>query len=145
LDNGSGRIRGVYLQGNDMCRPIFEEWLRPFHDMDAQTLTIRDTGGTDHLSFDAVGLPGFQFVQDGLEYMTLTHHSNMDVYDKASEPDLKQAATIVASFVYLAANRPDMLPRKPLPPPHPAPTTQPNEPTKARPTASNAPTASTGF
>jgi len=85
------------------------------------TLTIRNTGGTDHLSFDAVGLPGFQFVQDPVEYETRTHHSNMDVYDHASEPDLKQAATIVAAFAYLAANRAELLPRKPLPPAKPAP------------------------
>lgn len=127
LDNGSGRIRGVYLQGNDMCRPIFQEWLKPFHDMEADTLTSRDTGSTDHVSFDAVGLPGFQFIQDELEYSTVTHHSNMDSYDHVSEPDLKQAATIVAAFVYLAANRPDMLPRKPLPPPRPAPSVTPSQ------------------
>ncbi len=120
VDNGSGRIRGIYLQQNDMCRPIFEQWFTAFKDMDASAITFRDTGGTDHLSFDAVGLPGFQFVQDALEYSTVTHHSNMDLYDHASESDLKQAATIVAAFVYLTANRPEMLPRKPLPPPHPA-------------------------
>lgn len=119
VDNGSGRIRGIYLQGNDMCRPIFEQWFTAFKDMDASSLTIRDTGGTDHLSFDAVGLPGFQFIQDELEYSTLTHHSNMDVYDHVSADDLKQAATIVASFVYMTANRPEMLPRKPLPKPLP--------------------------
>ncbi len=115
LDNGSGKIRGVYLQGNDMCRPIFEQWLAPFKDMDAEAITIQDTTGTDHLSFDAVGLPGFQFIQDELEYESLTHHSNMDLYDHASENDLKQAATLVAWFVYQAANRAEMLPRKPLP------------------------------
>ena len=120
LDNGSGRIRGIYLQGNDMCRPIFQEWLAPFADMDASAVTARDTGSTDHVSFDAVGLPGFQFIQDRLEYSTLTHHSNMDLYDHVSQNDLKQAATIVASFVYLTANRPEMLPRKPLPQAKPA-------------------------
>jgi Zn-dependent M28 family amino/carboxypeptidase len=119
LDNGGGQIRGIYLQGNDMCRPIFEQWLAPFKDMDAANLTIHDTGSTDHVSFDAVGLPGFQFIQDGLDYSTVTHHSNMDVYDHLSEPDLKQAATIAAAFAYLAANRSEMLPRKPLPPPQP--------------------------
>ena len=133
VDNGSGRIRGIYLQGNDMCRPIFEQWFSAFKDMDAGAITIRNTGGTDHLSFDAVGLPGFQFIQDQLEYGTLTHHSNMDVYDHVSGDDLKQAATIVASFVYLTANRPEMLPRKPLPEPHPAPGTRPGEPNKAKP------------
>jgi carboxypeptidase Q len=137
LDNGSGRIRGIYLQQNDMCRPIFEQWFSAFRDMDAGTITVRDTGGTDHLSFDAVGLPGFQFVQDELEYSTVTHHSNMDVYDHVSENDLKQAATIVAAFVYLTANRPEMLPRKPLPPPHPAPKPAPEEPKKGQATTGN--------
>lgn len=119
VDNGSGKIRGVYLQENDMVRPIFESWLRPFQDLDARTLSIRNTGGTDHLSFDAVGLPGFQFIQDPLEYNTRTHHSNMDAYDRAQPEDLMQAAAIVASFIYHAANRDEMLPRKPLPDPDP--------------------------
>ncbi|MEZ5352603.1 MAG: M20/M25/M40 family metallo-hydrolase [Bryobacteraceae bacterium] len=120
-DNGSGRIRGVYLQGNDMCRPIFESWLKPYHDLGATTVTIRDTRGTDHLSFDAVGLPGFQFIQDPLEYETRTHHSNMDVYDHVQQADLKQAAAIIAGFAYHAATRDQMLPRKPLPKARPAP------------------------
>lgn len=119
VDNGSGKIRGVYLQGNDMVRPIFRAWLAPFADLGAKTLSIRDTGGTDHLSFNAVGLPGFQFIQDRLEYETRTHHSNMDAYDRAQPADLMQAAAIVASFVYHAANRPEPLPRKPLPEPQP--------------------------
>jgi hypothetical protein len=121
-DNGTGKIRGVYLQGNDMMRPIFESWFEPFKDMGASTITIRNTGGTDHLSFDAVGLPGFQFIQDPLDYETRTHHSNMDVYDRIQAGDLMQASTIIADFVYNTANRPEMLPRKPLPkpqPPHP--------------------------
>ncbi|MEZ5403485.1 MAG: M20/M25/M40 family metallo-hydrolase [Bryobacteraceae bacterium] len=118
-DNGTGRIRGVYLQGNDMCRPIFEAWLRPYHDLGATTVTIRNTRGTDHLSFDAVGLPGFQFVQDPVEYETRTHHSNMDTYDHVQEADLKQAAAIIAGFAYHAAMREQMLPRKPLPKPSP--------------------------
>jgi carboxypeptidase Q len=116
-DNGSGRIRGVYLQGNDAMRPLFEAWLAPFHDLGASTISIRDTGGTDHLSFDQVGLPGFQFIQDELEYGTVTHHSNMDVYDHVVPADLMQAAAIITSIVYNAANRPEMLPRKELPPP----------------------------
>jgi Zn-dependent M28 family amino/carboxypeptidase len=120
LDNGSGKIRGVYLQGNDMVRPIFESWLAPFRDEGATTITIRDTFGTDHQSFDAVGLPGFQFVQDPLDYGTRTHHSELDVYDHANPADLMQAAAIVASFVYNAANRTEMLPRKILPRPLPA-------------------------
>ena len=117
LDNGSGKIRGVYLQGNDAMRPMFDEWLAPFRDLGVSTISIRDTGGTDHLSFDAVGLPGFQFIQDPLDYMTVTHHSDMDVYDHAVAGDLMQAAAVIASVVYDAANRPQMLPRKPLPKP----------------------------
>ena len=116
FDNGTGKIRGVYLQGNDMVRPIFKAWLEPFEDMGATTLSIRDTGGTDHLPFNWVGLPGFQFIQDPVEYETRTHHSNMDMYDRIQPGDLMQASAIIASFVYHAANRDEMLPRKPLPP-----------------------------
>lgn len=119
LDNGTGKIRGIYLQGNDAVRPIFEAWLRPFHDLGATTVTIRNTGGTDHLSFDAVGLPGFQFIQDPIDYSTRTHHTNMDVYDHALKGDLMQASVIMASFVYHAAMRDEKLPRKPLPKPQP--------------------------
>ena len=119
LDNGSGKIRGAYLQGNDMMRPIFQAWLEPFRDYGAGTVTIRNTGGTDHLSFDAVGLPGFQFIQDPLDYSTETHHSNMDVYDHLQAGDLMEAAAIMASVVYDAATREEMLPRKPLPKPQP--------------------------
>ncbi len=115
LDNGTGKIRGVYMQGNEAMRPIFRAWLAPFKDMGASTLTISNTGGTDHLSFDAVGLPGFQFIQDTVEYGTRTHHTNMDVYDRIQEEDMKQAATIMASFLYNAATRDKRLPRKPLP------------------------------
>ena len=114
LDNGTGKIRGVYLQGNDAVRPIFEEWLKPFNDLGANTLTIRNTGGTDHLSFDAIGIPGFQFIQDRLDYSTRTHHSNMDDYDHVSAGDLMQASVIMASFVYNTAIRDEMLPRKAL-------------------------------
>lgn len=117
LDNGSGKIRGIYLQENDMVRPIFEQWLRPFEDLGAETIAIRNTGGTDHQSFDEVGLPGFQFIQDPLDYDTRTHHSNIDVYDHLEISDLMQAAAIFASFVYHAANREEMLPREPLPKP----------------------------
>lgn len=115
VDNGTGKIRGVYLQGNDMARPVFESWFRPFKDLGAGTISIRDTGGTDHQSFDAVGLPGFQFIQDAVEYGTRTHHSNMDAYDRAQPADLIQASAIVAAFVYHAANRDERFPRKPLP------------------------------
>ncbi|MCW5983547.1 MAG: M20/M25/M40 family metallo-hydrolase [Bryobacteraceae bacterium] len=119
VDNGTGKIRGVYLQGNDMVRPLFSAWLAPFSDYGATTLSIRNTGGTDHLSFDALGIPAFQFIQDPVEYETRTHHSNMDVYDRIQPPDLMQAAAIVSSFVYHTANRKDPLPRKPLPKPWP--------------------------
>jgi hypothetical protein len=117
IDNGVGKIRGVYLQGNEAVAPIFEEWMKPFHNLGMTTLTIRNTGGTDHLSFNAVGLPGFQFIQDPIDYETRTHHSNMDVYERVQEADMKQIATIVAAFVYMTANRPDMIPRKPMPQP----------------------------
>jgi Zn-dependent M28 family amino/carboxypeptidase len=112
LDNGTGKIRGIYTQGNEGVRPIFAEWFKPFHDLGAQTITLQNTGGTDHLSFDAIGLPGFQFIQDGMEYNTRTHHSNMDNFDHLESADLMQAATIVAAFVYNAAMRDDKLPRK---------------------------------
>jgi len=115
LDNGSGKIRGIYLQGDSAAAPIFKAWLAPFKDLDATTITIRNTGSTDHVSFDAVGIPGFQFIQDALDYGTRTHHSNQDTYDKLSEDDLKQAATIVASFVYHTSQRDQMIPRKDLP------------------------------
>jgi len=119
VDNGTGRIRGVYLQENEAVAPIFEAWMKPFTDLGMTTLTMRNTGGTDHQSFDAVGIPGFQFIQDPLEYETRTHHSNMDVYDRLQSDDLKQIAVIVASFVYDAAMRDQMLPRKPIEPPLP--------------------------
>lgn len=120
IDNGTGKIRGIYLQGNEACRNIFKAWLAPFKDLGANTVTINNTGGTDHQSFDGVGLPGFQFIQDPIEYDTRTHHSNMDVYDHLIEDDLKQMATIVASFVYHTAQRDAKLPRKPLPAARPA-------------------------
>jgi Zn-dependent M28 family amino/carboxypeptidase len=115
LDNGGGKIRGVYCQGNIAVMPIFEAWLRPFADLGATTLTTRDTGGTDHLSFDRVGLPGFQFIQDPMDYSSRSHHSNMDLYERVHADDVQQAATIMASFVWHAAQRDEMLPRKPLP------------------------------
>ncbi len=114
LDNGSGKIRGIYTQENASVRPIFESWLEPFRDLGAGTVTMRMTGGTDHLSFDAVGVPGFQFIQDPLEYGSRTHHSNMDVYERAQKDDLMEAAVIMASFVYNAAMRDQMMPRKPF-------------------------------
>jgi carboxypeptidase Q len=114
LDNGTGKIRGVYLQNNETVRPLFRQWLMPFRDLGAATLSIANTGGTDHLSFDAVGLPGFQFIQDEIEYDTRTHHSNQDVFDRVQGDDMKQAATIMAAFVYSAAMRDEKLPRKPI-------------------------------
>jgi len=114
VDNGTGKIRGVYLQENEAVAPIFEAWMKPFRDLGMTTLTMRNTGGTDHLSFDAAGIPGFQFIQDPIEYETRTHHSNMDVYDRLQSEDLKQMAVVVASFVYEAAMRDQMLPRKPI-------------------------------
>lgn len=114
LDNGTGRIRGVYLQGNAAVKPIFEAWLAPFGEMGAKTLTILNTGGTDHLSFDRIGLPGFQFIQDEIEYSTRTHHSNQDNFDRIQADDMKQASTIMAAFVYQTAMMDEKLPRKPM-------------------------------
>ena len=114
LDNGTGKIRGVYLQGNESVRSLFRQWLMPFRDMGATTLSISNTGGTDHLAFDAIGLPGFQFIQDEIEYSTRTHHSNQDVFDRIQADDMKQAATIMAAFIYNAAMTDQKLPRKPM-------------------------------
>jgi carboxypeptidase Q len=115
LDNGTGKIRGIYLQGNRAVRELFASWLMPFRDMGASTITISNTGGTDHQAFDGIGLPGFQFIQDEIEYDTRTHHSNQDVYDRIQADDMKQAATIMAAFVYNTAMRDEKLPRKPAP------------------------------
>ncbi|RYY62995.1 MAG: M20/M25/M40 family metallo-hydrolase [Chitinophagaceae bacterium] len=115
IDNGTGKIRGIYTQGNEQVKSIFQEWFKPFADLGASTVTVSNTGGTDHQSFDAVGLPGFQFIQDGIEYNTRTHHTNMDSYDHLIAADLKQISTIVAAFVYNAAMRDEKLPRKELP------------------------------
>jgi carboxypeptidase Q len=115
LDNGTGAIRGIYLQGNEAAGPVFKEWLTPFSDIGAKTVTISNTGGTDHQAFDAVGIPGFQFIQDPMDYNTRTHHSNEDTYDRLVEEDLKRSATIVASFVYNTSERTQQIPRKELP------------------------------
>jgi hypothetical protein len=120
LDNGAGRIRGINLQGNEAARPIFEAWLRPFNYLGATTVTTLNTGGTDHMPFDAVGLPGFQFMVDRLEYNSRTHHSNMDTFDRVQSADMIQQATVVAVFAYNAAMRDEKLPRKPLPASTPA-------------------------
>jgi carboxypeptidase Q len=120
LDNGAGRIRGIYGENNAAVQPIFAAWLAPFADLGAQTVSLQKTRGTDHVSFQEVGLPGFEFIQDPLAYETRTHHTNLDVLENVVEEDLKQAAVIVASFVYLAANRDQMLPRSPMPQAPPA-------------------------
>jgi len=117
VDNGTGKIRGVYTQGNAAIAPIFAQWIAPLKDLGVTTITNRNTGGTDHLSFDAVGIPGFQFIQDNLDYESRTHHSNQDVVERLQPADLKQIATVEAIFLYNAAQRDQMLPRKPLPQP----------------------------
>jgi carboxypeptidase Q len=126
LDNGTGKIRGVYTQGNVAAAPVFEAWFRPFADLGVRTLTNRNTGGTDHLSFDAVGLPGFQFIQDAADYATRSHHTHMDVYDRIQREDMMQASVIMASFVYHAAMRDAMFARKPMPRDSPAPAPSPD-------------------
>jgi hypothetical protein len=120
IDNGTGRIRGIYLQGNEMARPIFEAWFGALKDLTPGVVTARNTSGTDHLAFVAVGLPGFQFIQDPMDYNTRTHHSNMDTYERIQPADAQQMAIIEAAFVYHAATRPDKFPRPDLPPPQPA-------------------------
>ena len=115
-DSGTGKIRGIYLQGNEWVRPIFEAFLAPFHYLGADTVTTENTNGTDHMIFDAVGLPAFTFIQDPVDYTKLTHHTDQDVYDQLAEEDLKQSAVIVASFAYHTAMRDEILPRKDLPP-----------------------------
>ena len=140
LDNGTGRIRGIYLQENAAVKPIFEAWLQSVKDLGATRITLRNTGGTDHQSFDGVGLPGFQFIQDPIEYMDGTffgtHHTNMDVYDRLQREDLMQAAVVIATFAYDAAMRDELLPRKPQPPvvaPTPPPAPRGKAGTKAGP------------
>jgi hypothetical protein len=117
IDNGTGKIRGIYLQGNEMVRPIFEQWFAAIKDLTPGIITIRNTGGTDHQSYDAVGLPGFQFIQDPMDYETRTHHTNMDTYERIQQGDMEQMAIVEAFFVYQAATRPEKLPRKDLPEP----------------------------
>ena len=114
IDNGTGRIRGVHMQGNDAVVPIFSEWMKPFKDLEMTHISNRSVGGTDHLSFNAVGIPAFQFIQDRIDYSSRTHHSNMDVYDRLVPQDIMQMAVIMASFVYQTAMRDELLPRKPL-------------------------------
>ncbi len=128
LDNGTGKVRGIYAQENAAVVPIFQAWLEPLKDLGATTVTLNNTSGTDHLSFDAVGLPGFQFIQDEIEYDTRTHHTNMDVYERLQRADLMQASVVMATFVYEAAMRDSMLPRKPMPKDEPPPTPTPAAP-----------------
>lgn len=118
-DNGTGRIRGVYMQGNEAARPVFRQWLSELSDPTAQTLTLQNTGGTDHLPFDGAGLPGFQFIQDPVEYSTRTHHSNMDVFDRIQEEDVKQSSVVMALFAFNAASMDSLFPRKPKAPSRP--------------------------
>jgi Zn-dependent M28 family amino/carboxypeptidase len=141
LDNGAGRIRGVYCEGNMAVMPVFEAWLRPFADLGATTLSARGTRGTDHLSFQGVGLPGFQFIQDPMDYGSLSHHTNMDLYERVHPADVRQAATIMASFVWHAAQRDALLPRGPLPEP---PEPREEEPTPGRAGVRAAPEAAAG-
>ncbi|MCJ7643942.1 MAG: M20/M25/M40 family metallo-hydrolase, partial [Candidatus Aminicenantes bacterium] len=114
-DNGSGRVRGIYIQENFQVKPIFEEWMKPLQDLGVKTIALQSTDGTDHLPFDGIGIPGFQFIQDPLDYVPNLHHTNQDVYDHCVPEDLIQSAVVMASFVYHAAMRDEMLPRKPLP------------------------------
>jgi hypothetical protein len=113
IDNGTGAIRGVYLQGNQAVAPIFRDWMEPFRSIGMTTLTIANTGGTDHQSFDALNLPGFQFIQDAVEYDSMTHHTNLDSYERLQPEDMRRNATIAAAFAFLTANRDEKLPRKP--------------------------------
>ncbi|HET8797601.1 MAG TPA: M28 family peptidase, partial [Thermoanaerobaculia bacterium] len=113
MDNGTGKIRGIYAQENAAVVPIFTAWLAPLHDLGATTVTMRNTGSTDHVPFDDAGIPGFQFIQDDVEYSARTHHTNWDTFERLQREDLMQAAVVVATFVWQAANRPEMLPRKP--------------------------------
>jgi carboxypeptidase Q len=130
LDNGTGKIRGIYMQGNEGVRPFFRRWMEPFRDLGAETLTTANTGGTDHIPFNNIGLPGFQFIQDPIDYMVRTHHTTADVSDRIQADDLKQAAVIMAAFVYDAAMEDEKLPRKSLEPPQRPPETKPEEPPK---------------
>lgn len=114
-DNGSGRIRGIYIQENFQVKPIFEEWMKPLHDLGVTTIALQPTEGTDHLPFDYIGIPGFQFIQDPIDYVPSLHHTNQDIYDHCAEEDLIQSAIVMAAFIYHTAMREEMLPRKPLP------------------------------
>lgn len=147
IDNGTGKLRGIYAQENAAVVPIFKAWLEPLADLGATTVTSRDTGSTDHVPFDEVGLPGFQFIQDQADYSTRTHHTNMDVYDRLQKEDLMQASVVLATFLYQAAMRDEPLPRKPLttrelgpqPSPSPEATPDPDEDPEPEPSPSPSP------
>jgi carboxypeptidase Q len=145
IDNGTGRLRGIYAQENAAVVPIFKSWLEPLSDIGATTVTNRDTGSTDHVAFDEVGLPGFQFIQDQADYQTRTHHTNVDVYDRLQKEDLMQASVVLATFLYQAAMREELLPRKPLtarelgPQPSPSPEATPDPEADPEPEASPSP------
>jgi carboxypeptidase Q len=131
MDNGTGKIRGIYAQENAAVVPVFEAWLRPLQDLGATTVTMRNTSSTDHTPFDAVGLPGFQFIQDDVEYSSRSHHSNADLYERLQREDLIQASVVIATFAYHAAMRDRLLPRKPLPKPAPAPARETSAPDRS--------------
>jgi Zn-dependent M28 family amino/carboxypeptidase len=115
MDNGTGKLLGVYVEGNAAIAPIFAQWMKPLEDLGVTTISERNTGSTDHVPFQQAGLPGFQFIQDPRDYESRTHHTSLDVYDHLSEPDLKQAAVVEAIFLYNTAQREQMLPRPKLP------------------------------
>jgi hypothetical protein len=115
IDNGTGRIRGVWMQGNLAITPIFRQWIEPLRGLGVSTLSPRIVSGSDYVAFDEVGIPAFQFIQDRLEYNSRTHHSNMDVYDRVQRDDAVQMAVVAATFAYNTAMRDEKLPRKPLP------------------------------
>jgi len=138
LDNGTGKVRGIYAEENAGVVPIFESWITPLKDLGVTTVTMNDTSGTDHVSFDAVGLPGFQFIQDEIEYESRTHHTNMDVYERLQKAVLMQASVVMAVFVWQGANRDALLPRKPLPLWEPEKKEKAREETPAKPSGGGA-------
>ena len=117
IDNGTGAIRGVYMQANSKARPLFASMLAPLSDLGASTTTIKNVGSTDHMPFTSVGIPAFTFIQDPIDYDTRTHHTDKDDASFLMPEDLKQAAVVVATVLYQVANLPDLVPRMPLPPP----------------------------
>jgi carboxypeptidase Q len=139
LDNGTGKVRGIWAQENAAVMPVFRSWLTAVQDLGAGTVTARNTGSTDHVPFDDVGVPGFQFIQDQVEYFSRTHHTNWDTYERLQREDLMQAAVVVATFAWEAANRPALLPRKPLDPADLAAPGKKSAPVRVAPVARGAP------